>query len=146
MAFRRHLAKNLFLLPDDFDELAYIKDRTIEAQYDESQLGLVIAPTIGCNFSCHYCFEQRTSGELSEAPKKRSPTSFVKTSSEGTDFAVQWFGGEPLLSLSLMERLSAAFLRLSAKHAVRYAATVITNGSMYWEKSPTATCSVRRMG
>ena len=74
---------------------------------------------------CHYYFEQRTSGELSEAAEEKI-TDLVRENIIGrTDFAVQWFGGEPLLSLSLMERLSAAFLRLSAKHAVRYAATVI---------------------
>lgn len=126
--FRRHLMENLFLLPDDFDELAYIKAQTTAARYDESQLGLVIAPTMGCNFSCHYCFENRAPGELSTAAEEKI-VALVRENIPGrTDFSVQWFGGEPLQSLASIERLSVAFLRLAAAHNVRYAATVITNG------------------
>jgi uncharacterized protein len=128
IAFRRHLAENLFILPNDFDELAYIKTQTMEARYDESQLGVVIAPTIGCNFSCHYCFENRTSGDLSDVAEEKI-IALVRESIAGrTDLAVQWFGGEPLQSLPSIERLSLGFLRLAVQHDVRYAATVITNG------------------
>lgn len=123
------LRDRLFLLEESFDELAYIRLRVQQGRFDGRQLGLVIAPTMGCNFGCHYCFEDKTGENLAPEAEARI-VALVASRLRGRDsFAVQWFGGEPLLALPVIERLSRAFLELTRRAGVSYAATVITNGS-----------------
>lgn len=126
--FHAFLRESLFLLPDDFDELAYIKERSRAERFDQSQLGLVIAPTQSCNFSCHYCFETHPPGELSPDFQRRVVNLVEERLPGRRELAVQWFGGEPLQSLGVIDRLSGELLRLANKHGAGYAATVITNG------------------
>jgi len=43
---------------------------------------------------------------------------------------VAWFGGEPLLALPLLERLSAGFIAACSHRGVVYAAQLVTNGTL----------------
>ena len=46
----RELVKNGFLIPEDRDELAIIRNRMYKSRYNTGALGLTIAPTTCCNF------------------------------------------------------------------------------------------------
>jgi uncharacterized protein len=56
--------------------------------------------------------------------------------------SVQWFGGEPLAAISVIDSLSEAFMELATKENTTYAATVITNG--YLLTSPVSALLARR--
>jgi uncharacterized protein len=102
-----------FLVDDDFDEIAYIRYRSHRDRYDNRTLGLVISPTLGCNFSCHYCFENKTDETLTEDNQNRL-LELVAANLRGKEvLGVQWFGGEPLNALPVIERLSNTLPRLS---------------------------------
>jgi uncharacterized protein len=126
--FLETLKTGLFLLNDDFDELAYIRYRTHQERFDTSQLGLVITPTMGCNFSCHYCCENRTGARLSDEAQDRIVRLVASNLVGRESLSVQWFGGEPLLALPVIENLSRKFLAVASAAGADYAATVITNG------------------
>lgn len=122
------LHRNLFLQNDDFDELQFIRRRTLEERFQSRELGLVIAPTMGCNFSCHYCFEQKNEGVLG-AEVEDNLLGFVRSRAGTFDsLAVQWFGGEPLRAMAVIERISRGLLTIALDVGANYAATIITNG------------------
>jgi hypothetical protein len=57
--FAQALRSGLFLIDDDFDEFTHLRQRVRHDRYDDQELAVVIAPTMGCNFSYHYCFEDK---------------------------------------------------------------------------------------
>ena len=122
------MRSNLFILDDSFDELAYIRQRSEQERFGSRQLGMVIAPTMGCNFACHYCFESHTDSELSPDAQRRLVTLVRDRISDYDELAVQWFGGEPLRAMPVIESVSREMLELCALEGKGYAATVITNG------------------
>lgn len=126
--FRKVLSDGLFLLEDDFDELEYIRHLSQQERFDHRELGLVITPTMGCNFSCHYCFENKTDTHLSQAAQDRILQLVAANLPGRQNLSVQWFGGEPLNAMHVIERLSTRFMHLAATAGASYAATVITNG------------------
>lgn len=122
------LKEGLFLLEDAFDEIAYIRYRSNRVRFDTRILGLVIAPTMGCNFSCHYCFENHTDGSLTEKAQDQLLKLVAMNLGGREVLAVQWFGGEPLNNLDVIQRLSHGLLGLTKSMGVKYEAKIVTNG------------------
>jgi len=124
------LRNNLFLLDDDFDELSYIRYRTQQERFNHTQFGLVVLPTLNCNFDCPYCFEYKSTDVLSTKNQKRVLQLVAANLSKYHELYVQWFGGEPLLCLNILYDLSKAFLTISEKLHCRYNAMLVTNGEL----------------
>jgi uncharacterized protein len=128
------LRAGLFLIDDAFDELAFLRARVQRDRHDPEELGLVIAPTMGCNFACHYCFEDRT-GPAMSADAERQLLDHVAAKLKGKRrLAVQWFGGEPLKELDQLERLSQGLIKLADARRIDYAAAIVTNGFLLTEE------------
>lgn len=106
------LAENGFLVEEEIDELALIKSKFQELKYDPSRLILTIFPTGLCNFRCKYCYQGFKEGKMSVLTIKKV-LKFVKTSTEkGTESVrIVWFGGEPLLAIDVMEKLTMRILK-----------------------------------
>ena len=68
-ALAEALVQNFFLLPDHIDEIDIVRGKSNIARKENRQLGLVISPTMGCNFNCHYCFEAKSDRQLNHAIK-----------------------------------------------------------------------------
>lgn len=132
--FEKALKDGMFLVEDDFDELAYIRYRSYQDRFDNRQFGLVITPTMKCNFNCHYCFEKKDDTYLSQKAQDRIVQLVASTIVGRENLSVQWFGGEPLTALQTIESLSRKFMRLAETAKTRYAATVITNGYLMTEE------------
>jgi len=56
---KEKLIKGRFLIDDDLDELQLLKLRNNTARFNPNGLGLVITPTLFCNFDCPYCYVDR---------------------------------------------------------------------------------------
>jgi uncharacterized protein len=123
-----YLEQHHFVQQDSFDELLFLKDKVNSARYQDDELGLVIAPTMGCNLNCHYCFEAKTATTLDSAGQQKL-IALVQSQLAGKKrLTVQWFGGEPLLAMDVIENLSCEFARLCSTYGVHYSANMITNG------------------
>lgn len=122
------LRSGLFLVEDDFDEIAYLRLRVHQERFSNRDLGLVIVPTLDCNFSCHYCFEAKRDQSLSPATCDGLLRLIAPRLAGRRHLGVQWFGGEPLLALATIEKLSVGMLLLTEECNVSYDATVVTNG------------------
>jgi uncharacterized protein len=70
-AFVDRLKPGGFVIDDDIDELALLKFAWDRRKYQSTALGLTVATTMLCNFSCPYCFEKpgKRVGRGTAAPK-----------------------------------------------------------------------------
>ena len=126
--FAQALRSGLFLIDDGFDELSHLREKVRHDRYDDEELGVVIAPTMGCNFSCHYCFEDRPDALMTREVEDEL-LEFVARRIRGKKaLAVQWFGGEPLKALDCVERVSKSLIALAGHHGAAYSAAIVTNG------------------
>jgi len=117
-----------FILPDGFDEAAFIADSHVLARTSRRLKTIVIAPTMRCNMSCHYCFESKTTQCLS-ACLQDSLVERVSVDLAGYEgLHVQWFGGEPLLEIEAIRRLTAKLRGACETAGKSYSAEVVTNG------------------
>jgi uncharacterized protein len=124
------LCDGKFLVPAEIDELHTIAARNRLQRFGGDTLFLTIAPTLGCNFACPYCFESKNSSSTMDAETERALLEFVRARIQGTkQILVTWFGGEPTLCLDLIERVQSALLRLAHEKSVSLLpASMVTNG------------------
>lgn len=117
--------------PDHYSQQEELKFLHHFARYGGTALGLVIAPTMACNMACEYCFEGNKKGRMSDDTIKEIEA-FIKKSADSIGrFDVTWYGGEPLLAMDIIERLSRKFLDLGKEHRFAYNADIITNGYLF---------------
>lgn len=119
-----------FLIDDDLDELKLLRYNQQVARFDSSSLGLTIAPTMGCNFDCIYCYEHdhddftKMGQDVQDAIVK-----LLESQKETLNrFNVTWYGGEPLLAFDVIEKLSERFISICNSNNITYDAGIITNG------------------
>jgi len=120
------------VVEDDFDELQQIKLNLFKARFSAEHMAITIAPTMACNFGCTYCFEQnldcsRNTIMTDEVINKIFE--FVEEkSSQLKKLSVYWFGGEPLIAIKQIEKISKYFLELCAKKDIKYHSSMSSNG------------------
>ena len=83
---------------------------------------------MGCNMGCHYCFEKHREEKLGDSRDTALLSYVTKAMAACESLHVQWFGGEPLLALDDVRRLSEKFLTLTKRAGKGYSAEIITNG------------------
>ena len=128
--FLKNLLKCGYLLPAEVDEKFLIKTNMMQGRYNKNLLSLTIAPTMACNFRCVYCFEKGHYGNsLMDGETQIALMNFIKSHLDGVkNINVTWFGGEPLLGMSVIESLSEQIIALCEEKELQYQAGIITNG------------------
>lgn len=138
------LKKTFYIVPDNFDEVSYVKLMTWEAKLTKNGLGLTVAPTLDCNFRCFYCYQQNykqphymskeIANKVIDFVKQRINPSYTKV-------GIAWYGGEPLLALSTIEHISRELKivlcngETEDKKNVKLEASIVTNGYLLNEKN-----------
>ena len=128
------LSEQGLIVPKDLDEVRCIFVGKKRAQYENyGTISLVIAPTLGCNFRCTYCFENTTSHmEHMSLEVQDQIVKYVKDMiASGTyhKLDISWFGGEPLLGYEdVIKPLSERFMALCKENDMKYSAGIVTNG------------------
>lgn len=103
-----------------------------ETARNDNVLALTISPTVACNLRCDYCFETEHPNRWQSDDEMDAIVRLVRRElreRQPSAFTVTWFGGEPLLHLRAIERMSRAFLGLASFGGVPYSASIITNGT-----------------
>jgi len=117
-----------FIRTDELDEKQLMKFRHDRRRHNNSGLGLVIAPTMACNMACRYCYEGNKSGRMSGDVMEAILTLVKGQASHLETLNIGWFGGEPLLAMDIIEKLSESFIELCDRSNIVYDASMITNG------------------
>jgi len=119
-----------FLLSDEINELDLVRLNMLRGRYATSALSFTVVPTSACNFRCIYCYEKNAIGHeyMSESIQDAVVTA-LETRKDCTQvFSVSWFGGEPLLELPIIEKLSVRLMNICEQANIKYSAKLITNG------------------
>jgi uncharacterized protein len=126
-----------FLIEDSVDELNILKVRNRNARFDSRHLKLTILPTLKCNFRCVYCYEARKNETMS-SEIQTGLVEFVKKKIETVEsMTTNWYGGEPLMVLNIIEYLRNEFEKSCTANGIQYnPGGIITNG--YLLKKPIA--------
>ncbi|WP_461864417.1 radical SAM protein [Thermococcus sp.] len=130
-----NLKKGMFVVPADFNELEYIKERYTTLKHSATTLGLVIAPTLKCNLACIYCYQNRGEFDnslLMPSNVQEALVSFMRNIIRDNTklLSVLWYGGEPLMGLQVIRELTKKFLKIANELDIRYTASMITNGTL----------------
>jgi uncharacterized protein len=127
--FLQCLKEGGFLIADGIDEIAVLKARARRARLEGNVLTLTIAPTLACNFNCDYCFESRSNVRMNEETQQALLDFSDRYLTRAERLRICWFGGEPTLCMSIIDRLQNGLLQLAEKHQVDIIpGTIITNG------------------
>lgn len=125
--FNNLVAQN-YLIEDKVDELAIIENRKKLGMKDKNRLDLIIMPTLDCNFSCIYCYEDKKPGKMSnesmDAIKKWMSNEIPKFKL----VLLSWFGGEPLLGMKTVEEITNHANEISSNNSVEIITHITTNG------------------
>lgn len=124
------LKKCSVIVPDELNEIEkYLELKKAKIENDKI-FRLTIAPTLNCNFRCHYCFEEHQNKKMS-AEVQDTLCKWIKqelTDNNYSALSVTWFGGEPLMCTDTIIDLSARFLRICDQLRINYFSSIITNG------------------
>jgi len=97
-------------------------------------MNAIVVLNLDCNFACPYCFEGSIKGKhymTSETAERL--VSFIDQALEnGKDtLVVDFYGGEPLLSLDLIVSISERLGAIAEARSASYGFTLVTNGSLF---------------
>jgi len=115
-----------FIVSDEQDEIQNYKYRYLSGLFNTSTYHLTIATTLGCNFSCPYCFEDKNKNgdSLTEHVINSIQTYILHKKIKRLN--ITWFGGEPFLNFNAIKRLSEFLL----ENKINFSSIAITNGSI----------------
>ena len=92
------------------------------------ELHVTIMPTMACNFRCPYCFEEHISQRMTPATERAVIKYLSSRLKDYRHLHIQWYGGEPLLEMGIINRLSSNIIQLCRERNVSYTASMTTNG------------------
>jgi uncharacterized protein len=90
--------------------------------------GLIIMPTGKCNYRCKYCYESFEQGRMTPRAADAVARAIERISGSVDQFALGFFGGEPLMCSDLVMRFSEQAFRNLSSRGLPYAASIATNG------------------
>lgn len=122
------LVRGGMLVDQERDEYEEVVLQSRAARFSNATLSLTIAPTMACNFCCPYCYEKgQRYTTMDEEVLERLPK-FVEENYLGiSELSVGWYGGEPLLAMGMIERITSD-LKRAVGASCAYTASIVTNG------------------
>ena len=127
-----------FVVSAAVDELALIEQRLSAARFDTRSMILTVAPTMGCNFACSYCFQgmDKPFNRMQE-PVMDALVAYLDAKTKNLDHLnLTWYGGEPLMHREGIYALSDRIIPLCRANKCGFSSFIVTNG--YFLDSSTA--------
>ena len=121
------------LVPEEVNEIDFLRKRYKQSKQAVSrQFSLTICPTLNCNFRCNYCYQHHPKGKMPEDIQDKILNLLHNRTPVVSKLNITWFGGESLLALPVIERLSQKFSE-TWRDGSEYSAKLISNG---WGLTP----------
>ncbi len=123
------LIEGYFLVPEGKDECAFYESisslmRIYNKKKDVSSY--TILPTLGCNARCVYCYEEGCKPITMTPEIVEQTIQYILDSHGDKKVKFNWFGGEPLLCQSIIDRICEGM----RENGVEYTSFIISNGSL----------------
>lgn len=118
---RDTLTKLGYLIKDNFDEIDYLRTR-MNSCNNSKILHLSIAPTLKCNFSCNYCYQDNHSRNMSKSTLNSVKNFLNSIINENNvkEATIYWMGGEPLLNKGVITDISNELSKKISFNAILY--------------------------
>lgn len=114
-----------FLTVEKHEQLGLLREARNEVlNADTGITGVTIAPTMACNARCYYCFEKGARWGTMSGQTADAVADFLVKGCKQKKLYIAWFGGEPLLAPSIIDRIT---MRLQAA-GIAVESTITTNG------------------
>ncbi|MBR7009968.1 MAG: radical SAM protein [Oscillospiraceae bacterium] len=130
-ALRDTLRRKWFLVPQDLDQHAAaleLRSTLQEMEPPAEQLKkYTVFTTTACNARCFYCYEKDWTPRTMSLETADKLTDYMLAHSGGTRFQIDWFGGEPLVNVRVIDRICS---RLQEARA-RYCSQMTSNGFLF---------------
>lgn len=119
------------LVPVEEDELALVVNENKNDIQESTTLYQVIQPSANCQLGCGYCGQKHTKNQLDSENYDfliERLESKINKNKHLQYLHIGWFGGEPLMGLISLRKLSEKFMALAKATNLEYSAKVVTNG------------------
>ena len=123
----KDLYNNGFLIPSDVDEKRRAQFLH-QSLHRTDIMHLILLPTEACNFRCTYCYETFERGKMDRKVINGLKAFVQEKKANLSTLHISWFGGEPLVSLDVIEELSTHFLSIAKENNIHYSCDLVTNG------------------
>lgn len=121
------LVQKGFLVSQETDEKSLRRLRYME-HITDNRLELVVHLTKACNFRCSYCYMNFASDTITPDVQNGIVNYVRKSLQKYRSVHISWFGGEPLLNVDAIEKMSHPILALCKAQNKPYSAIITTNG------------------
>lgn len=128
--------KELKIIVEYEEEEKYLLDLEMNyaiKTFSTDRIILVIAPTTMCNFDCTYCFEKNKKNIKMSDDTIDSLINFLKEFKFSNKLHLTWYGGEPLLVTSIIEKILNRIKNELPNLKIKYH-LLITNGYYLYGK------------
>ena len=102
------LSEKRFITENEKDDFLMYKSMIDAQRNGLSHMHLTIAPTMDCNFSCHYCFEEKEETYITSEVID-SLIKYIEQQKELSGIFLTWFGGEPLMAIDKIQEFYRKF-------------------------------------
>lgn len=126
-----------FVVDSNLDEKGLLRYAYNKSKYSSETVRMTVCPTLDCNFACPYCYENRFSGAMSSEIQSAT-VDFIESQlqqKQSKTLSLCWYGGEPLLYPSIIERISAKLMEYCTANSIRYYCSMVTNGYLITEEN-----------
>lgn len=126
------LVSHWFLVPVNLDDCAFADQVCNLAKSFAMKKGITnydILTTTDCNARCFYCFECDTKKKSMTKETAMVVSSYIKKKSHGERVHIQWFGGEPLYNMEVIDIISEQL----TNNGIDFDSTMTTNGYLFDE-------------
>jgi uncharacterized protein len=119
------LEESKCLVKSDDNEFNKLKLLTNLKRYNSTTQNLTIAPTLACNFNCPYCYEVDRPNIYMSKDVEEKVIQFISNYKSVKELNINWYGGEPLMALDIIERITK---KIKENKSLKYNSSIITNG------------------
>ncbi|MGH9822174.1 MAG: radical SAM protein, partial [Blastocatellia bacterium] len=119
-SLRQGLIKGQFLIPQTLDEIEMLKVKNRLTRFSSGGLGLIIAPTLRCNFACEYCYVDLNANKMDAESRARVKKFFDYKLNPNSAVSVVWTGGDPSLAMDVVEEISSYFAKKCEEKNSKY--------------------------
>lgn len=117
-----------YIVKNRTDELGIIKDLVSKRQNLTDEYFFSILLNLDCNFKCFYCFESHTGEYLKDDVSQKIIAMINRIAKSAKKISVDWYGGEPLLSIDRLRFLNDKFMEICNVNNIQYCTSITTNG------------------
>ena len=119
-----------YLVAQETDEITELEKRYMQVRNDPGNMVMTIAPIMACNFACDYCFQgaDKPTKKMAEQIQDLLIDYIASVAPRLRQLSVTWYGGEPMMGMPIIGRLTEKIRAVCAENGVTYGASIVTNG------------------